>query len=115
MSTYTNPEPKPDWDGCWSKGEQFTVTQELFDAPWGGKKHSGTFRCALCGHLFNVGDHAVWLLTNTGEESTKGLYGNPFICGDCYPGTRDGAIAKLRQAYNDYQAIKSRLWWFVER
>lgn len=85
----------------------FIVTEEQPKLPWGGKTNGDNFRCACCGHRLQAGDTARWVFTNTGEKLTKGLHGNPFVCGPCdLP--RDDLLLKLQAMREE----SKKYWWF---
>jgi hypothetical protein len=93
----------------------FTVTEEHITASGNGRraekgaKTHPLFRCAWCGHRFEVGDTARWVFTNGGGAETKGIAGNPFICAKC-DGPRTEILARLRTALVEFEA--DRFWWF---
>ena len=92
----------------------FLVTQEHLDARWCGERAPFAarrhLRCAWCGHRFELGDTARWVYTNGGDEETKGISGNPFICQPC-DGPRSEILSKLRSALAE---ANGRMWWFTK-
>lgn len=87
------------------------ATEEDVKANWNCRKPGHDFRCAWCGHSFQVGDMVRWVYTNGGGEETCGINGNPFICQSC-DGPRDEVLAKLRAMAHE---AKTRMWWFTSR
>lgn len=89
----------------------FIVTEEHTKARWCGYCDARMFRCAWCGHKFQVGDTARWVFTNDSENNARGLAGNPFICDKC-DGPRGVILAKLAATREEF--MHPRFWWFRE-
>lgn len=85
----------------------FTVTEHDTSSLWRGQRPWELFRCAWCGHKFEVGDTARWVYTN-GNECDISIAGNPFICTAC-DGPREAILAKLLAMAKE---ADGRMWWF---
>lgn len=67
--------------------EGFTVEEEHLKQPWLGGRNGIYFRCMMCGHRFEVGDHCKWYLvkaTDTHlEDGTQVSAPNVMVCAEC--------------------------------
>lgn len=95
-------------------GNPWIVSEKDTVARWNCGKPGELFRCAWCGHKFEVGDVARCVYTNGFSEDTCGIAGNPFICQAC-DGPRDVVLAKLRELRAEWTAVKRKFWWFAPR
>ena len=89
----------------WTDGKPFIATAEHLATKWNGRANQ--FRCALCGHKFQIGDTVRWQFTN----DTPGAGGNPFVCQFC-DGGRDANIAEILRRRAELKADK--WWWFLK-
>ena len=89
----------------WHDRKTFEVTAAHLTLPWSGHRDGRNFRCALCGHFFEVGDKARWIFTNDGKKDAPS--GNPFVCDPC-DGPEEDVRARLK-AHTD-EGLK-RFWW----
>ena len=94
-----------------TKMQPFAATEDDVKARWGSR--SGLFRCAICGHRFQVGDLARWFYTNSAEVH-KTVRGNPFVCGDGSHGSDDEVTAKLVAMGQEVNELRKQYWWFFK-
>lgn len=93
-------------------GRPWIATHTDVKAHWCCGRPGEHFRCAWCGHKFDVGDTVRCVYTNGGGEETRGITGNPFICTTC-DGPRDVVLARLRAMAEELRS--PRFWWFRRR
>lgn len=61
----------------WKDRKPHPATEEMIKAEWGLRRKR--LRCALCGHVFKVGDIYRWCYMNSASPSP----GNFFVCASC--------------------------------
>lgn len=81
----------------------WVVTPEDVAVKWGCGKPGERLRCHLCGHRFQVGDVARWVIDNDGRS--QGGMGNFFTCQKC-----DGPDVRQRW-WAMCAEVRTRFWW----
>lgn len=81
----------------WMDGKPFTVTAEQLSLKW-GLRRDPRLRCALCGHVAEVGEVFRWQYTN----DVPGAWGNPMVCTSC-DGTKAKIVKVIKSRYHDMQ------------
>ena len=89
----------------------FVATEKHVKAPWNGNKKN--FRCAWCGHRFEVGDHVRAVYTNTSAPENRYIQGNPLICSDCDGPDEEEVKARLRETAEAFRGERS--WWHLRQ
>lgn len=88
----------------WISQKPQVATEADCKGKWSGGKHGEYFRCALCGHRFQVGDYWRWV---AGVETL-----NFKVCKDC---DSDDVREKYKALRDEYKklVVDGKYWSFV--
>ncbi len=87
----------------------FVVTEKHVKA-W--ERSRKPLRCCLCGHVFQSGDTARWIFTNSDPDYR--IAGNPHICQKC-DGPKEDLLARLHALAEEFSGVQERFWWFIDK
>lgn len=85
----------------WTDQKPYVVTKEDLKSPWSGCRHGVYYRCGLCGHRFQEGDTARWVMSNFPGGPPGG---NFHVCSGCDTDF-DRIIERRRKLVEEHERI----------